>query len=170
MQYFWFFQKKVVLFDILPRLKSVGFLASDAPADDLPVSGLTGARQFEDAPSKYIPCRVQVPVVHRTALWAHPLAVSQGKGVVPVPAFAHPGRRVEPVNPVHRAAVLGGDHAQDFHEPAVGKVVHLPAPPPAHAREVKVLHEDVVVGAAYLVGGLPLPVRAGVNHLLIPAV
>ena len=140
--------KRITIFDILPRLKTVGFLVSNAPADDLAVSGLTDTRQFEDAPSKYIPCCVQVPVVHRTALGAHPLAVSQGESVVPVPAFAHPGRRVEPVNPVHRAAVLGSDHAQDFHEPAVGEVVHLPSPPPAHAREVKVLHEDVVVGAA----------------------
>ena len=60
-----------------------------------------------------------------------------------MPAFPTGLRRSEePVHLMDRATVLDRDNAEDFNEPAVGEVVHLPPPSPAHACEIEVLDKE----------------------------
>ena len=63
-------------FDILPRINPWDSWLN-APAGNHTVNGLTGAGQFVDAPTKYIPSGIQVPVVDLPTLWANPLPVLQ---------------------------------------------------------------------------------------------
>ena len=62
-------------FDILPRLKHVGFLCASAGRRIR--YGLTPAPQFGDAPPKYILSRIEVTVVYLAAFGTYPFAVAK---------------------------------------------------------------------------------------------
>ena len=68
---------KFLKFDILPRLKRVGFLCASAGRRIRYGLTLTPAPQFGDAPPKYILSRIEVAVVYLTAFGAYPFAVAK---------------------------------------------------------------------------------------------
>ena len=65
----------ILIFDILPRLKHVGFLCASAGRRIR--YGLTSAPQFGDAPPKYILSRIEVTVVYLAAFGTYPFAVAK---------------------------------------------------------------------------------------------
>ena len=62
--------------DILPCLKCVGFLDTNARNPDIAIAGITLALQFGNALPKYIMGCKNIAVVNRSARWAHPRAVA----------------------------------------------------------------------------------------------
>lgn len=62
--------------DILPRLKRVGFLDTNARNPDITIAGITLAIQFGNALPKYITGCKNITVVDRSARRAHPRAIA----------------------------------------------------------------------------------------------
>ena len=63
-------------FDILPRLKAVGFLDTNARNPDIAIAGITLALQFGNALPKYITGCKNITVVDCAARRAYPRAVA----------------------------------------------------------------------------------------------
>ena len=63
-------------FDILPRLKAVGFLDTNARNPDITIAGITLALQFGNALPKYITGCKNITVVNCAARRAYPRAVA----------------------------------------------------------------------------------------------
>lgn len=75
------------IFDILPRLKAVGFLDTDVRNPDITIDGITLALQFGNALPKYITGRKNITIVDCAARRAYPRAISQRQVFINKPAF-----------------------------------------------------------------------------------
>ena len=73
--------------DILPSLKQMGFLDTNARNPDITIAGITLALQFGNALPKYITGRKNITVVDRLAFWTTPCAISQRQVFINKPAF-----------------------------------------------------------------------------------
>lgn len=77
----------IIRFDILPSLKQMGFLDTNARNPDITIAGITLALQFGNALPKYITGRKNITVVDRLAFWTTPCAISQRQVFINKPAF-----------------------------------------------------------------------------------
>lgn len=79
--------KNYIYVDILPSLKQMGFLDTNARNPDITIAGITLALQFGNALPKYITGRKNITVVDRLAFWTTPCAISQRQVFINKPAF-----------------------------------------------------------------------------------
>lgn len=79
--------KGYIYVDILPSLKQMGFLDTNARNPDITIAGITLALQFGNALPKYITGRKNITVVDRLAFWTTPCAISQRQVFINKPAF-----------------------------------------------------------------------------------
>ena len=116
------------MIDILPSLKQGDSWLRRNCLETKRFDGLTIARQFVDAPTKYHFSSMNVTVMDLPTTWACPRPIVQTEIVILITAVTEFAARKPLVNPMHGAAILGCNLLQDFDKLAMGKVVHLATP------------------------------------------